>query len=297
MDSPRKFNITESAHRIVKSGTLYRKAAFTDNPKGGNPAGVWVGETLPPVDAMQRIAAEVGYSETAFVAPASGRNRTIRYYSPEMEVAFCGHATIATGVVLGETEGDGTYRLTTAEGEVSVTVQYQGGVREAALTSLAPKYTAASGALVDEALSALGWQSSDLDASIPPARAYAGAWHLVLAVSDSHRLAKLNYDFEGLKALMLREGLTTLQLVWRESTSVFHSRNPFPVGGVVEDPATGAAAAALGGYLREAGLIAVPATILVRQGEAMGRPSRLMVEIPAAGGIVVRGTAVPIEAE
>jgi PhzF family phenazine biosynthesis protein len=85
-------------------------------------------------------------------------------------------------------------------------------------------------------------------------------------------------------------------LIWRESIAVFHSRNPFPVGGVVEDPATGAAAAALGGYLRDAGLISVPAKLLIRQGEAMGRPSRLRVEIPVAGGIVVRGTAVPIGA-
>ena len=278
-------------------GTLYRRSAFTDNPRGGNPAGVWVGETLPPVDVMQRIASEIGYSETAFVAPTIGKTRTIRYYSPEMEVPFCGHATIATGVVLGETEGDGTYKLVTAVGEIPVTVLSKGGVREASLTSVEPKYTGVSDVLVNEVLSALGWQSSALNGSIPPARAYAGAWHLVLAINDPHRLATLNYDFERLKALMLREGLTTLQLVWRESTHVFHSRNPFPVGGVVEDPATGAAAAALGGYLREAELIAVPATIFIRQGEAMGRPSRLIVEIPVTGGIVVRGTAVPIEAE
>ncbi|MEC9492193.1 PhzF family phenazine biosynthesis protein [Flexistipes sp.] len=278
-------------------GTLYRKSAFTDNPKGGNPAGVWVGETLPSGDVMQRIAAEVGYSETAFMAPTTGYYRTVRYYSPEMEVTFCGHATIAAGIVLGETEGDGKYQLTTAAGEVSVIVQNEGGVREAALTSVEPKYTGASDVLINEVLSALGWQPSDLDGSIPPARAYAGAWHLVLAVNDQNRLAKLNYDFERLKTIMLREGLTTLQLVWRESADVFHSRNPFPVGGVVEDPATGAAAAALGGYLREAELITVPATILIRQGEAMGRPSRLTVEIPATGGIVVKGTAVPIETE
>jgi PhzF family phenazine biosynthesis protein len=279
----------------MNSGILYRRSAFTDNPKGGNPAGVWIGETLPSVDVMQRIAAEVGYSETAFVVPTSGQKRTIRYYSPEMEVPFCGHATIAAGVVLGEIEGDGTYRLATAVGEVSITVQSQDGLREAALISVEPKYTGASDVLVNEALSALSWKSSDVDGSIPPARAYAGAWHLVLAIKDPHRLAKLTYDFERLKALMLREGLTTLQLVWRESTNVFHSRNPFPVGGVVEDPATGAAAAALGGYLRKARLIVTPATIFIRQGEAMGRPSRLTVEIPTTGGIVVKGTAVPIE--
>ena len=59
----------------MNSGTLYRRSAFTDNPKGGNPAGVWVGETLPPVDVMQRIASEIGYSETAFVAPTIGKTR------------------------------------------------------------------------------------------------------------------------------------------------------------------------------------------------------------------------------
>jgi PhzF family phenazine biosynthesis protein len=277
------------------TGTLYRRSAFTDNPNGGNPAGVWIGEALPPAAVMQRTAAEVGYSETAFVAPASGRLRTIRYYSPEREVPFCGHATIAAGVVLGETEGDGTYRLAASVGEVSVTVLSQGVTREASLTSVEPRFTSASEALVREALSSLGWKSADLDDSIPPAKAYAGAWHLVLAVNTPQTLALLDYDYETLKALMLREDLTTLQLVWRERADLFHSRNPFPVGGVVEDPATGAAAAALGGYLREANLIAAPATLSILQGEAMGRPSRLTVEIPAAGGIVVRGTAVQIE--
>lgn len=278
----------------MASGALHRLSAFSDRPEGGNPAGVWVGDALPGREEMQRIAAEVGYSETAFVAPSRGWERTARYFSPLAEVSFCGHATIATGVVLGETGGDGSYRLATAVGEVPVVVRTRGGAREASLTSVEPESSPAPDALVHEALSALGWERGDLDGSIPPARAYAGAWHLVLAVADASRLAELDYDFGRLKAMMLRDGLTTLQLVWREREDLFHSRNPFPVGGVVEDPATGAAAAALGGYLRAAGLLAVPATILIRQGEAMGRPSRLTVEIPAAGGIVVTGTAVPI---
>lgn len=277
--------------------SLHRLSAFSSSPEGGNPAGVWIGEALPDSDVMQRIAAEVGFSETAFVAPVSGRDRNIRYYSPVAEVSFCGHATIAAGVVLGEAGGDGTYLLATAVGEVPVTVSTRDGIREASLTSVEPKHTGASDALVSEALSALGWRWADLDGSIPPARAYAGAWHLVLAVADANRLAELNYDFDILKTLMLRDGLTTLQLVWLERSDIFHSRNPFPVGGIVEDPATGAAAAALGGYLRDAQLVTVPTTILIRQGEAMGRPSRLTVEIPATGGIVVTGTAVPIEME
>ncbi|WP_404785907.1 PhzF family phenazine biosynthesis protein [Altericista sp. CCNU0014] len=276
----------------MTSGSLHRLTAFTTTANGGNPAGVWIGETLPAPEIMQRIAAEVGFSETAFVAPAIGLERTVRYYSSEAEVSFCGHATIATGVVLGESVGDGLYRLTTTVGTVPVAVRKRDGNYEASLTSVEPKHTAAPEALVTEALTALGWRREELDGAIPPARAYAGAWHLVLAVAEAQRLANLNYDFEALKTLMLRDGLTTLQLVWRESATVFHSRNPFPVGGVVEDPATGAAAAALGGYLRAEKLITTPTTILIRQGEAMGRPSRINVDIPSSGGIVVTGQAV-----
>ena len=272
--------------------TLLRLAAFTTVPTGGNPAGVWLGDELPDAATMQRIAADVGFSETAFVAPASGAERTVRYYSPEAEVSFCGHATIAAGVALGERDGDGVYRLATTVGVVPVEVRTRDGRREASLTSVEPRHVPADDALVDAALATLGWSRADLDPAIPPARAYAGAWHLVLAVREAGRLAALDYDFAALKALMLRDGLTTLQLVRRESADLFHARDPFPVGGVVEDPATGAAAAALGGYLRDAGLLAAPATLLIRQGEAMGRPSRLTVEIPTAGGIVVSGTAV-----
>lgn len=274
---------------------LLRLTAFSSDPAGGNPAGVWIGEELPAPEEMQRIAAAVGYSETAFLAPAQGLERTVRYFSPEAEVPFCGHATIAAGVALGAAEGDGLYGLDTAVGPVPVAVTSRQGLREAALTSVPPAWEPAGEGLLARALALLDWSAADLDPAIPPARAFAGAWHLVLAAASAGRLARLTYDFEGLKALMQREDLTTLQLVWRESETVFHSRNPFPVGGVVEDPATGSAAAALGGYLREARLLPCPATLLIRQGDAIGRPSRLTVEIPAAGGIVVRGTAVPLD--
>lgn len=278
----------------MTSGRLFKLAAFTDTPEGGNPAGVWIGDELPDPSTMQHLAAEVGFSETAFLAPASGSERVVRYYSPVAEVPFCGHATIAAGIVLAEAGGEGVYRLTTAVGEVPVSVRQRSGQRLASLTSVEPRFAPADRSLLTDALATLGWDEAELDPSIPPAKAYAGAWHLVLAVTRARRLARLDYDFDRLKAIMLAHDLTTLQLVWRESQSVFHARNPFPVGGVVEDPATGAAAAALGGYLRQAGLIQAPVVLTIRQGEAMGRPSLLTVEIPKQGGIIVTGTAVPI---
>ena len=279
---------------MAPTGSLYRYAAFTTTPHGGNPAGVWIGDALPDPAEMLRIAGEVGYSETAFVAPLSGEERTVRYYSPLAEVSFCGHATIAAGVVLGETAGDGIYRLETAVGTVPVSVAVRNGERQASLTSVEPRHELASDELVAAVLGTLGWGRGELDPLIPPARAYAGAWHLVLAAATPERLERLDYEFDALKALMEGDGLTTIQLVWRESADVFVSRNPFPVGGVVEDPATGAAAAALGGYLRDARMVQAPARITIRQGEAMGRPSHLVVDIPRTGGIVVTGAAVAL---
>lgn len=278
----------------MTASNLYRLSAFSDKPEGGNPAGVWIGEQLPDAAAMQKIAAEVGYSETAFIAPLSGSRRTVRYYSPEAEVSFCGHATIASGVQLGELEGEGRYTLSATVGDVPVEVRRVGTGFYASLTSVAPQFEQADPQLLAEALAILGWKSAELAADLPPAKAYAGAWHLVIAVAQRQRLNKLAYDFDALKSLMLAHGLTTLQLIWRESNDVLHSRNPFPVGGVVEDPATGAAAAALGGYLRDAGLLAAPARFTVRQGVMMGRPSLLTVDVPEEGGVIVSGTAVKL---
>ena len=70
----------------------------------------------------------------------------------------------------------------------------------------------------------------------------------------------------------------------------------FPVGAITEDPATGAAAAAVGAYLRMLGLVEPPARVLIHQGRHVGRPGLLTVDIPAAGGVVVSGPAVQIPA-
>src|ERR1700761_5432380 len=94
-------------------------SAFTDGPRGGNPAGVVIAETLPDASAMQAMAAKVGYSETAFVAPEAERWR-VRYFAPEVEVDFCGHATIAVGAALAKREGSGTFALQLNRADITV---------------------------------------------------------------------------------------------------------------------------------------------------------------------------------
>jgi PhzF family phenazine biosynthesis protein len=96
---------------------------------------------------------------------------------------------------------------------------------------------------------------------------------------------------------MTDRDLITLQLVWRESADTFHVRDPFPVGGVVEDPATGAAAAAFGAYLREMGAAGPNALLTLHQGTEIGRPGLLRVELRDSDTrIRVSGAAVRIPA-
>jgi PhzF family phenazine biosynthesis protein len=257
-------------------------AAFTDDPRGGNPAGVVFDAAGLDDGQMQDIAAEVGFSETAFLVEDAPATFDVRYFAPSSEVPFCGHATIASGVALAERRGEGSFLFRTKAGEVAVDVRAEaGGQPITTLTSVEPALADLDDADLDATLAALGYRHPELDPAIPPRVAYAGAWHPVIALASRARLAELDYDFDRLKKLMLQRGWTTVQLIWRESPLLFHARDPFPVGGVVEDPATGAAAAALGHYLRELGLVRPPARVTIRQGDDLGRPSVLTVDIEA----------------
>ena len=291
---------TDAPRQAELPKDVLRYTAFSSSPDGGNPAGVVLDATGLDDAAQLAIAAEVGYSETAFLLPSGEGPRTfgVRYFSPEREVDFCGHATIATAVALAERVGAGDVLFESAAGPIPVTVtEGPDGAPLATLSSVAPHSEAPEDADVAEALAALDWRAEELDPAIPPRIAYAGARHLVLAAATRARLAALDYDFERLKKLMLRLGLTTVQLVWRESADVFHVRDPFPVGGVVEDAATGAAAAAFGGYARETGLVPEDARLTLHQGDDMGRPGVLTVDLrPGDPRVHVSGTATRLPA-
>jgi PhzF family phenazine biosynthesis protein len=134
--------------------------------------------------------------------------------------------------------------------------------------------------------------AQDLDQRIAPAIANAGENHLVLALRTREHLREMAYDFASGKELMLGQGLCTITLLYAEGHQLLHVRNPFASGGVYEDAATGAAAAALAGLLRD---IAWPhqGHVDIHQGDDMGVPSRLHVEISPTPGASIRvsGTA------
>jgi PhzF family phenazine biosynthesis protein len=268
-----------------------RIAAFSDGATGGNPAGVVLCDILPEAATMQAVAAEVGFSETAFAAPIEGGFR-VRYFAPAMEVPFCGHATIALGAALARRHGDGIFALTLNEAKISVEGRQTGAIHAATLQSPPTKSSPADDAVVTEALRVFSIDPNDLDDRLPPAFAEAGARHLVLALSTRQALRDMRYDFETGRKFMEDAGFTTATLVYAETPRLFHVRNPFAAGGVYEDPATGAAAAAFAGYLRDqhwphGGVIDII------QGEDMGMKSLLRAEITDEKGASIRvsGTA------
>ncbi len=259
-----------------------RIAAFSDGEAGGNPAGVVILDALPQEAVMQAVAAEVGYSETVFAAPDGAAWRA-RYFAPEVEVDFCGHATIALGAALARRFGDGTFALRLNRAEIGVEGQGKGAEARATLRSPPTRSRPAPAALLADALALFSFEGADLDDRIPPAIAHAGADHLVLALRDRARLAGMRYDQARGRTLALAEGIVTFSLIHAETPRLFHARNPFPIGGVYEDPATGAAAAALGGYLRDLGWPHAGSIDIV-QGEDMGCCSRLHAEIGVTAG-------------
>ena len=261
---------------------ILRLAAFSQNGQGGNPAGVAFCDAMPAAEAMMSIAKEVGYSETAFLVKQEDGWR-VRYFAPEMEVPFCGHATIALGAALGERFGEGTYKLILNDSTISVRASKTDLGFSAALRSPSTWTKDAPEEYIARILSAFQLKREQLDQRFPVRIAGAGATHLIIFVKDRQTLEDMEYPFEEVRTLMAEQNLVTISLLWQESDSVIHSRNPFAAGGVYEDPATGAAAAALAGYLREIGWKGSK-TFTILQGEDMGMPSRLNISFTSKTG-------------
>lgn len=255
---------------------VLKLAAFSHNGQGGNPAGVAFCDAMPSEEEMLKVAKEVGYSETAFLVKQANGWR-VRYFAPEMEVPFCGHATIALGAALGERFGEGEYTLTLNDSQITVRAEKTVDGFVATLQSPETHSEDAPKEYVDKVLSLFNLSDGDLNPRFPVRFAMAGAKHLILVLKDRKTLTDMKYPFDEVKALMNEQAVTTINLLWNESDEVFHSRNPFPPGGVYEDPATGAAAAALAGYLRDIGWQGRN-EFVIYQGEDMGVPSRLSVK-------------------
>lgn len=256
---------------------------------GGNPAGVLFCKEFPADELMLAVAAGVGYSETVY-AVVSQDSVAVRYFSPVAEVPFCGHATVALGHALREKHGAKQYRLRLNIGDIQLNAEQE----KIQISSPPTKQTAIDPARVAVYLQHTNIEMADLQPNITPLLANAGNNHLVLCLNERKTLTEFAYDFEPVRRLMLEDNILTLAImVFADNADAtkdaqhIYIRNPFAAGNVYEDPATGAAAAAVSGWIRDQQIMPVHRLVFY-QGEEMGVPCLLETQYPSEKGAPIQ---------
>jgi trans-2,3-dihydro-3-hydroxyanthranilate isomerase len=284
---------------------------FTDRIFGGNPLAVLPDARGLADRQMQAIAREFNLSETVFVLPPDdpAHTRKLRIFTPAQEIPFAGHPTVGSALILAATGALELSGETTAiifeegAGPVPVTIRSAGG-RAVFAQLTAPQAPQLRPAQEPAALAALvSLTPIDLrtDAGLPEI-ASCGLPFLIVEVRDTAALGRARLDHAVSRELLAAASTQAVYLVTRDAAGAnadFQARMFAPTAGVAEDPATGSAAAAFGGWL---GLREAPADgtqrYVVAQGIEMGRPSRLEIEIEKRAGTVaavrVGGSAVVV---
>jgi trans-2,3-dihydro-3-hydroxyanthranilate isomerase len=230
--------------------------------------------------AMQAIANEIGFSETTFVTDAGGDRYAMRIFTPDEELPFAGHPTLGTAFVMVR-EGRVASPVTqvVAAGEIPVEVDLETGT--AWMTQLPPRFLPE---FDDRELvaRAAGLSTEDLDPDLPVQVVSTGLPPLLVPVRDPEALQRARIDQPLVAEACQRAGADELYLFAVHDGGVT-ARFFGPTAGIVEDPATGSAAGPLGAYLAAKGLAGMPGSVTVRQGEQVGRPSELHVEVAPEG--------------
>lgn len=272
---------------------------FTDRAFGGNPLAVLPDARGLSDRRMQQIAREFNYSETTFVLPPidPGAARRVRIFTPSAELPFAGHPTVGTAFALAELgelgERAGRIDITLQEnaGPVPVTVELDHG-RPARATLTAPARPH-RGAAVDagRVAAALSLEAGDVaNAPHPPCVAGAPVDFLFVALASRDALARIRLRAEAAETLLAQHravGVFVYAAAGAGDIADFRARMFAPGHGIAEDPATGAAAAALAGL--QALLDPAPSArhaFTIAQGVEMGRPSLIEAAADKAGGEV-----------
>jgi trans-2,3-dihydro-3-hydroxyanthranilate isomerase len=267
---------------------------FTDRRFAGNPLAVVLEADGLDTAAMQAIACEFNLSETVFVLPPQDPAHRARYriFTPKEEVAFAGHPTVGTAVLLGVLDGGGQAREMVLEaniGPIPCRVEPAGTGGQAMFRLPALPVDAGPPPSAATLAAALGLDESDIGfANYVPSCFSAGigfAFTPLRSLDAVHRavpdLARFSSDLGG----NAHRAVFAYCAEVAEAGHDFHARMFAPSYGVPEDPATGSAVAAFAGVLaRFAGLRDGRHAFALEQGYEMGRPSLIRLELTLAGG-------------
>ena len=255
---------------------------FTDRPLAGNQLCV-VPDPPPGLDQalMQGLAQEIGFSETTFVSEAAGDRYAMRIFTPDTELPFAGHPSLGTAFVLAA-EGRITSPATQVIGAGEFLMEVDVAEGRARMRQAAPHFGREAPAIATLA-KAVGLTERDLPEDLWPRVVSTGLGHLIVAVRDVDAVTRARPDPDAIEAILDDLGADGLYLFAAPEDGRARARMFAPGVGVIEDPATGSAAGPLGAYLADAGRAGMPGRLLIRQGEELGRPSELCVDVVPNG--------------
>ena len=275
---------------------LFIVDAFTDHIFGGNQAGVALlreGQPFPEDRLMQKIAAELKHSETAFVRQETANTFLLRYFTPESEVALCGHATVSAFTVLRNTGGIacGEYLAKTQSGDLRVMVEPDKIWLEMPRGELLKELNVEE---AERVYRAYGLTPADQPDSMQPCIVKVGLPDILLPVNSKHALDHAIQDREEVVRLSRDSGLVGVHMFFcpNDGTPTAYCRNFAPLFGIDEESATGTSNASLTHYLNTQGRIVPDAVNTFVQGEAMGKPSRILSKVDERVNIWIGGSAV-----
>lgn len=286
----------------------YTCDVFTRARFGGNPLAVVPDARGLDTAAMQALAREFNYSETTFVFPSgNAHTRTVRIFTPTVEVPFAGHPNVGTAFMLaelGEIGRDADVAMVRFEEKAgTVPVRIVRDEHSDVYCELtAPEPLALGPELaVEEVTAAVGLEAGDVVTTAhPPCVASVGLPFVAVEIASRVALARAAPDVRGMQALRARGITPDVHLYTRDAGDFdLHTRMFAPLDGVPEDPATGSANSALIGLLGR--LDPAPSGQWgwrIAQGVDMGRPSELFGSVEKAAGEVsevrIGGYSVPV---
>ena len=261
--------------------------AFTDQPFGGNPAGVVLldSDAFPEEELMLKVAAELRYSETAFVVQHSDNEYTVRYFTPKAEVELCGHATIATFAMLHHENGlTGRCLCHTKAGDLAIEVG------DRVMMQMSTPQIVKTIDEPEEIYRALG--VVDYTTALPVMIVSTGLPDFMIPIGDVETLNRLQPDMEAVSAITKKyEAVSFHVFAFGNDGYTAHVRDFAPLYDIPEESATGTANASLTHYLQQNGCIASAGDFSFLQGEAMGRPAVVSTRVAADGTVYVGGAA------
>ncbi|MFV8827901.1 PhzF family phenazine biosynthesis protein [Alkalihalobacterium sp. APHAB7] len=273
----------------MKEIQVYHVDAFTNEPFGGNPAGVVPDATQLTEDEMQKIARELNLSETAFLMTIEDKDVDfrVRFFTPTQEIDFCGHATLAAAWTMATEHGwldrATSIHFKTNIGIVPIDFSKRGEELQSVIMTQATPQIKDIEADIETISKLVGISASELDPSYPIKLGSTGIWHLLIPVKTRKAIDEAIPNIDLLKDHNMTRGICTTHLFTFDSEEAdwkLYTRDFAPAVGIAEDPVTGSANGALAGYLLLENILDkhTEHDFLIGQGEACGRPGQLHIK-------------------